>query len=139
MITRALLMVAAVMLPATVAAEPRQLSEEELGGVSAGLFDTYYVMPVVIVNSVNNTLINASNSQNVSGTGVSNVLVDNVITISPTDQIASLAGPVAVVSGAGAVSGPTVGAPSPSIATPVVQPPIWIPWAAELRPTLGVR
>ena len=139
MITRALLMLAAAALPSALAAEPRLLSEEELGSVSAGLFDTYYIMPVVVVNSTNNTVVNAANSQNVSGTGVSNVLVDNAITISPTDQIGSVSGLVAALPGAGAVSGPTIVAPAaPATAAPVAQPPIWIPWAAELRPALGV-
>jgi len=139
MIARAFLMIAATALPSALAAEPRPLSEEELGGVSAGLFDTYLLMPVVIVNSTNNTVVNAADSRNVSGTGVSNVQVDNVIKMSPTDQVGSLSGPVAVVPGLGAVSGPTVVTPTaPAMATPITQPPVWISWAAELRPGLGV-
>jgi hypothetical protein len=140
MITRALLTLAAALMPSTLAAEPRLLTEGELGGVTAGLFDTYYVMPVVVVNSTNNTVVNAANSHNVSGTGVSNVMVDNVVRISPTDQVGSLSGPVAVVPGSSAVSGPTVAAPAPpTIVAPAAQPPVWIPWAAELRPALGLR
>jgi hypothetical protein len=140
MTTRALFALAATLLPSTLAAEPRSLSDDELGGVTAGLFDTYYVMPVVVVNSTNNTVVNAANSHHVSGTGVSNVVVDNVIRISPTDQVGSLSGPVAVVPGPSVVSGPNVAAPAPpTMVAPAAQPPVWIPWAAELRPVLGLR
>jgi hypothetical protein len=140
MVTRALLTLAATLVPWTLAAEPRLLTERELGGVTAGLFDTYYVMPVVVVNSTNNTVVNAANSHNVSGTGVSNVIVDNAIRISPTDQVGSLSGPVAVVPGPSSVSGPAVAAPAPpTMVAPAAQPPVWIPWAAELRPALGLR
>jgi hypothetical protein len=38
----------------------------------------------------------------------------------------------------GSVAGPTIIAPVTD-GTTAAQPPIWVPWAAELRPSLGAR
>ena len=117
--------------------EPRPLSDAELGGVAAGLLDTYLVMPVILVNNQNAAVTNAVGSRNVASTAISNVTVNNAIKLAPTDRVGQLPAvtvnaPVNSNIGGPVVSMPvTGGVPS--------TPPVWVPWAAELRPSLGVR
>lgn len=126
---------AITMLTGGASAEPKHLSDNELSDVTAGLFDVYVVMPIIVVNNNNNSTNVANNSPNTVSNAISNITIDNVITISPTDTLTSAA--------------PIVVGSTPTIAAPVVQmptvgqvqnsAPVWVPWAAELRGALGVR
>ena len=117
--------------------EPRPLSDAELGGIAAGLLDTYLVMPVILVNNQNAAVTHAAGSRNVSSTAVSNVTVNNAIKLAPTDRIGQLPAMTVNVPVNGSVGGPVVAMPVPGGAASA--PPVWVPWAAELRPSLGVR
>ncbi len=127
---------ALAMLANTAQAGPKQLSDNELGDVAAGLFDVYVVMPVIVVNNNNTSTNVANNSPNTVSNAISNIKIDNVINISPTDTLTSAA--------------PIVVGSTPTITAPVVQmpavgglasnsAPVWVPWAAELRGALGVQ
>lgn len=126
---------ALAMLTDIAHAGPKQLSDSELSDVAAGLFDVYVVMPVIVVNNNNNSTNVANNSPNTVSNAISNITVDNVINISPTDTLTSAA--------------PIILGSTPSITAPVVQmsasgqasnsAPVWVPWAAELRGALGVK
>ena len=117
--------------------EPRPLGDAELGGIAAGLLDTYLVMPVILVNNQNAAVTHAAGSRNVSSTAVSNVTVNNAIKLAPTDRIGQLPAVTVNAPVNGSVGGPVVAMPVPGGAASA--PPVWVPWAAELRPSLGVR
>jgi hypothetical protein len=117
--------------------EPRPLGDAELGGIAAGLPDTYLVMPVILVDNQNTAVTNAAGSRNVSSTAVSNVTVNNAIKLAPTDRIGQLPAVTVNAPVNGSVGGPVVAMPVPGGAASA--PPVWVPWAAELRPSLGVR
>lgn len=130
-ILAAVLMAATLHPLITARAEPRVLADAELGRVAAGLFDTYLVMPVIVVDNRNTSTTTAVGSSNVSSTAISNVNVNNVIALSPTDTVTQL--PAAGLTTTGHV---------PALAPPAAAPaqlPVWVPWAAELRPLLGLR
>jgi len=139
-------MLAAAMLfaPSVGLADPQPLSDDDLGDITGGLFDVYVVMPVVVVHNNNNAVATGVHSQNVSADAVANVSVNPVINMHPTDQVGSM-GPVVLNAPlAGPIVGPNVLAPAiagaSSAATEAVSTaPIWVPWAAELRGSLGLR
>ena len=142
---RALTLLAAAMLfaPSAGLADPKPLSDDDLGDVTGGLFDVYVVMPVVVVHNNNNAVATGIHSQNVSADAVANVSVNPVINMHPTDQVGSM-GPVVLNAPlAGSIVGPNVFAPAiagASAATEAVSAaPMWVPWAAELRGSLGLR
>jgi len=142
---RALTLLAAAMLlaPGASLADPKPLSDDDLGKVTGGLFDVYVVMPVVVVHNNNNAVATGIHSQNVSADAVANVSVNPVINMHPTDQVGSM-GPVVLNAPlAGPIVGPNVFAPAiagASAATEAVSAaPMWVPWAAELRGSLGLR
>ncbi len=140
-----LLLAAALLCPTVGLAEPRPLSDSDLGEVTGGLFDVYVVMPVVVVHNNNNAVATGVNSQNISADAVANINVDTIINMQPTNQVGSM-GPV-FLNGplAGAIGGPTVFAPSQTgspfagNAAGAPMPPVWVPWAAELRGALGLQ
>ncbi len=117
--------------------EPRPLSDAELGGIAAGLLDTYLVMPVILVSNQNAAVTDAVRSRNVASTAVSNVTVNNAIKLAPTDQIGQLPAVTVNAPVNGNVGGPVVAMPVAGGAGST--PPVWVPWAAELRPSLGMR
>ena len=117
--------------------EPRPLSDAELGGIGAGLLDTYLIMPVILVNNQNAAVTNAVGSQNVASTAISNVTVNNAIKLAPTDRVGQLPAVTVNAPVTGNVGGPVVAMPVTG-GVPST-PPVWVPWAAELRPSLGVR
>ena len=117
--------------------EPRPLRDAQLGGIAAGLLDTYLVMPVILVDNQNTAVTNAAGSRNVSSTAVSNVTVNNAIKLARTDRIGQLPAVTVNAPVNGSVGGPVVAMPVPGGAASA--PPVWVPWAAELRPSLGVR
>lgn len=143
---RALALIACALLcaPGASLADPKPLSDEDLGDVTGGLFDVYVVMPVVVVHNNNNAVATGVHSQNVSADAVANVSVNPVINMHPTDQVGSM-GPVVLNAPlAGSIMGPNVLAPAlagaSSAATEAVSAaPVWVPWAAELRGSLGLR
>ena len=124
---------AAALCPAAHAG-PEALDDAGLAGVAAGLFDTYLVMPVIVVDNRNSSTTSAVGSSDVASTAISNVTVNSVVDVSAADVVGrlpalTLAAPAA--SGRPVVASPMAVAPS--------QPPVWVPWAAELRPMLGLR
>jgi hypothetical protein len=140
-----LLLSAALLYPATGTAEPRLLSDSDLGEVTGGLFDFYVVMPVVVVHNNNNAVATGVHSQNVSADAVANINVDTIINLQPSSQVGSM-GPVFLGGPlAGSIGGPIVFAPS-QVGSPFAgdgahapMPPVWVPWAAELRGALGIQ
>lgn len=119
-------------------AGPEILDDAKLAGVTAGLFDTYLVMPVIIVDNRNSSTTNAVGSSDVASTAISNVTVNSVVDVSATDVVGQLP---AVVLAAPIASG-RPGAALPTTRAPAIvpsRPPVWVPWAAELRPMLGLR
>ena len=117
--------------------EPRPLSDAEFGGTGAGLLDTYLIMPVILVNNQNAAVTNAVGSRNVASTAISNVTVNNAIKLAPTDRVGQLP---AVTVNAPVTGIATTGPPTLPVTGGVPStPPVWVPWAAELRPSLGVR
>lgn len=139
------LLLAALLCPSVGSAEPRPLSDSDLGEVTGGFFDVYVVMPVVVVHNNNNAVATGVHSQNISADAVANINVDTVINMQPTNQVGSM-GPVFLDGPlAGSIGGPTVFAPS-QIGSPFAgeaagmpMPPVWVPWAAELRGALGLQ
>jgi hypothetical protein len=128
-----------------VHAEPQPLSDTDLGDVTGGLFDVYVVMPVVVVHNNNNAVATGVNAQDISADSVANVNVDTVINLQPTSQVGNM-GPVVLDSPlAGSVSSPVVISPTQTGAffagdeARMPTPPVWVPWAAELRGALGVQ
>ncbi len=110
---------------------PEPLDDAGLAGVAAGLFDTYLVVQVISVDNRSTSATNAVGSSGASSNAVSDVTVNAVVDVSPTDAVARLT-PAAPATLAGAGGGrPAPAAPAP--------PPVWVPWAAELRPSLGLR
>ena len=131
----------AAALPATALcrvahAGPEVLDDTKLAGVTAGLFDTYLVMPVIVVDNRNSSTTNAVGSSDVASTAISNVTVNSVVDVSATDVVGRLP---AVVLAAPASSGRPVVAPPTAVAPAAALSPVWVPWAAELRPMLGLR
>ena len=129
----------AAALPATALcrvahAGPEVLDDAKLAGVTAGLFDTYLVMPVIVVDNRNSSTTTAVGSSDVASTAISNVTVNSVVDVSATDVVGRLP---AVTLAAPVASGRPVVAPPMTVARS--QPPVWVPWAAELRPMLGLR
>lgn len=142
---RALTLLVAAMLfaPSAGLAGPQPLSDDDLGEVTGGLFDVYVVMPVVVVHNNNNAVATGIHSQNVSADAVANVSVNPVINMHPTDQVGSM-GPVVLNAPlAGPIIGPNVFAPAVAGSSATTEAmsaaPIWVPWAAELRGSLGIR
>jgi hypothetical protein len=139
-----LLLAAVLFCPAIGLAEPRPLSDSDLGSVTGGLFDVYVVMPVVVVHNNNSAVATGVHSQNISADAVANIDVDTNINMQPTNQVGSM-GPVFLDGPlAGSIDGPTVFAPS-QVGSPFAgnaagapMPPVWVPWAAELRGALGL-
>ncbi len=138
-----MLVVPGMLLPQTGHAEPRPLNDEALGEVTGGLFDVYVVMPVVVVHNNNNAVATGIHSQNVTADAVANVAVNPVINIEPTDMIGTMAPVVVNAPLVGGIAGPEVIAPAiggSAVAAEVINAvPTWVPWAAELRGSLGVR
>ncbi|MEZ5865979.1 MAG: hypothetical protein R3D25_18610 [Geminicoccaceae bacterium] len=124
-------------------AEPKPLDDKALGEVTGGLFDVYVVMPVVVVNNNNNAIATGVNSQNITADAVANVAVNPVINIQPTDMIGTMAPVVISAPLAGGIVGPDVIVPaitgSPLATKAISATPTWVPWAAELRSSLGVK
>ena len=119
-------------------AAPEVLDDDGLAGVAAGLFDTYLVMPVIVVDNRNSSTTKAVGSSDVASTAISNVTVNSIVDVSATDVVGQLP---AVTLAAPVASGRPVVA-SPMAGGPAVAPsrfPVWVPWAAELRPMLGLR
>ena len=110
---------------------PEPLDDAGLAGVAAGLFDTYLVVQVISVDNRNTSATNAVGSSGASSNAVSDVTVNAVVDVAPTDAVARLT-PAALATLAGGGGG---GRPAPAPALP----PVWVPWAAELRPSLGLR
>ncbi len=114
---------------------PEPLDDAGLAGVAAGLFDTYLVVQVISVDNRNTSATDAVGSSGASSNAVSDVTVNAVVDVSPTDAVVRLpAGALATLAGGGGGGGG--GRPAP--AAPAA-PPVWVPWAAELRPSLGLR
>lgn len=140
-----LLLATVLFWPVTGFAEPRPLSDSDLGEVTGGLFDVYVVMPVVVVHNNNNAIATGVHSQNISADAMANINVDTNINMQPTNQVGSM-GPV-FLSGplAGSIGGPAVfapaqlGSPFAGDAAGTSMPPVWVPWAAELRGALGLQ
>ena len=109
---------------------PEPLDDAGLAGVAAGLFDTYLVVQVISVDNRNTSATNAVGSSGASSNAVSDVTVNAVVDVAPTDAVARLT-PAALATLAGGG-----GRPAPAAAA---LPPVWVPWAAELRPSLGLR
>jgi hypothetical protein len=112
---------------------PEPLDDAGLAGVAAGLFDTYLVVQVISVDNRNTSATDAIGSSGASSNAVSNVTVNAVIDVAPTDTVARLtpAALATLAAGGGGGGGRPAPAPAP--------PPVWVPWAAELRPSLGLR
>ncbi len=84
--TRAILAASALLaaaLPRPAQAEPRALDDAGLGGVAAGLLDTYVVMPVVLVRNDNASTTGAVGSRGASSAAVSDVTVTSVVALAP--------------------------------------------------------
>ncbi len=108
---------------------PEPLDDAGLAGVAAGLFDTYLVVQVISVDNRNTSTTDAVGSSGASSNAVSDVTVNAVVDVAPTDAVVRLpAEALATLAGGGR--------PAPAAAA---LPPIWVPWAAELRPSLGLR
>ncbi len=131
----ALLLAAALLGRAAHAGPgPEPLDDAGLAGVAAGLFDTYLVVQVISVDNRNTSATDAVGSSGASSNAVSDVTVNAVVDVSPTDAVVRLpAGALATLAAGGGGGG---GRPAP--AAPAA-PPVWVPWAAELRPSLGLR
>lgn len=138
-----MLLMPGLLLPETGHAEPKPLGDADLGEVTGGFFDVYIVMPVVVVHNNNNAVATGVNSKDISANAVANVSVNPVINLQPTDMIGTMAPVVLNAPLAGAIAGPTVLAPSTTdsavAADAIGAAPMWVPWAAELRSSLGVR
>ncbi len=138
-----MLVVSGMLLSRAGHAEPKPLDDAALGEVTGGLFDVYVVMPVVVVHNNNNAVATGVHSQNVSANAVANVAVSPVINIEPTDMIGTMAPVVVNAPLVGGIAGPEVIAPaiggSAAAAEVISAMPIWVPWAAELRSSLGVK
>jgi hypothetical protein len=119
-------------------AGPRPLSDAELGRIAAGLLDTYIVMPVILVNNQNTSTAAAVGSRSTASTAVSNITVNDIIRLAPSDVVGRLSAVTIAAPTLGGVAGPTIIAPATG-GTTAAQPPVWVPWAAELRPSLGAR
>jgi hypothetical protein len=138
-----MLLVPGLLVPGTGHAEPKPLSDAALGEVTGGLFDVYLVMPVIVVHNNNNAVATGIHSQNISANAVANVAVNPVFNIQPTDMIGTMAPVVLNAPLAGGIAGPNVIAPAfagSAVAAEAIRvAPTWVPWAAELRGSLGVR
>ena len=117
-------------------ADPRRLTETDLSTVTGGFLDTYIVVPTVVINNATTSGAVAIGSSNVQSTAISNIDVQNVVTIAPGDQVVTLQ--------PGALPGAPVIAPSgiaPSFnsgqPSPTQSAPVWVPWARELRGIFG--
>ena len=125
------LLLAASLLGRAAHAGPEPLDDAGLAGVAAGFLDTYLVVQVISVDNRNTSATNAVGSSGASSNAVSDVTVNAVVDVSPTDAVVRLpAGALATLASAGG------GRPAPAAPAP---PPVWVPWAAELRPSLGLR
>lgn len=113
-------------------ADPRPLTDADLRAVAGGFLDTYIVVPTVVINNATSSTAIGVGSANVQSTAISNIDVQNAITIAPGDQIVTFQ-PGAMPTIAG--SAPSVAAPS--LAASVSAPPVWVPWARELRGAFG--
>ncbi len=111
---------------------PEPLDDAGLAGVAAGLFDTYLVVQVISVDNRNTSTTDAVGSSGASSNAVSDVTVNAVVDVAPTDAVVRLpaAAPATLAGGTGG-GGAVPAAPA--------APPVWVPWAAELRPSLGLR
>ena len=131
-------LLAAVVGSSPAHAGPRPLSDTELGRIAAGLLDTYILMPVILVNNQNTSTAAAVGSRGTASTAVSNITVNSIIRLAPSDVVGQLSAVTIAAPTLGSVAGPTITAPVTD-GTTVAQPPIWVPWAAELRPSFGIR
>jgi hypothetical protein len=117
---------------------PEPLDDAGLAGVAAGLLDTYVIVQVIRVDNQNVSATNATGSSGASSSAVSDVTVNGVIDVSPsggaspTDAVVRLPAAALATFAAG-------GRPAPASASAASTPPVWVPWAAELRPSLGLR
>ncbi len=112
---------------------PEPLDDAGLAGVAAGLFDTYLVVQVISVDNRNTSATDAVGSSGASSNAVSDVTVNAVVDVSPTDAVVRLpAEALATLAGGG-------GGDRPAAPAAPALPPVWVPWAAELRPSLGLR
>ena len=119
-------------------AGPEPLDDAGLAGVAAGLFDTYLVVQVVSVDNRNTSATDAVGSSGASSNAVSNVTVNNVVDVSPTDAVGHLPPVTVAVPASG--GRPSLAPPAATVPAAVPSaPPVWVPWAAELRPALGLR
>jgi hypothetical protein len=133
-VSAVLLLLALSAAPAS--AEPRRLSDSELGGVAGGYLDLYLVMPVIVVNSHNNAAAVGVASQNITANNISNIDVQSVINLDTLDQAVNL--PPVVVNGAtGQLPALPLQALGALSARSAAQPPVWVPWARELRSNFG--
>ncbi len=109
--TRAILAASALLAaapplapPRPAQAEPRALDDAGLGRVAAGLLDTYLVMPVVLVRNDNASTTGAVGSRGASSAAVSDVTVNSVVVLAPSDALP--AGAAAALGGGGAAPSP---------------------------------
>ena len=138
------LLAAAAALPLALSrpaqAGPRALDDAGLGRVAAGFLDTYVVMPVVLVRNDNASTAGAVGSRGVASGAASDVTVNSVVVLAPADALAAAlpAAALAALPAAGAAAAPAAGGAARG-AAPSPQAPVWVPWAAELRGSLGLR
>ncbi|MGF1561297.1 MAG: hypothetical protein ACFB3T_03845 [Geminicoccaceae bacterium] len=131
------------------------MSEAALGNVTGGLFDTYVIMPITVVNTTNTAVATGIDSGDITANALSQVDVDTLLSLQTggdTLDIDAGEGTTLVIAPPSSPARPTNGlargAMSPAAQTPTpsggVAPvaaangaavtPVWIPWARELRP-----
>ena len=72
-------------------AEPRKLADDEMAGVTAGLYDLIFIVPVtVIVNNADSTAVGAGAGA-VSSTVGQNVVVNNAVDVDQSNQLFGVA------------------------------------------------
>lgn len=122
-----LVMSMAGLLCATAAyGEPKVLSDDELSGATAGLFDTIIVMPIVLVENQQQSYATNEGQGFATTNQVAQISVNNIINAQSINQ-AFDSSPVIVVQSP--LQAPGVGASG-------VNFPTWVPWSRQLMPFL---
>lgn len=106
--------------------EPKMLSARELSDTTAGLFDTIYVMPIVMIENRQQSETASEGSGIAASNQVAQISVNNVINAQNISQAVE-SSPVIVVQRPLQASG--VGSSGVNFAT-------WVPWSRELMPFL---
>jgi hypothetical protein len=79
------------------AAEPKKLLDSELAGVTGGLYDIVFIVPVTVVNNSSESAAVGLHTDGVASRAQSNVTVNNAIRIDQDTELGTLSLPASGV------------------------------------------